>query len=60
MFDEEAAQEMLEGSKGKPPLAQRQSGEDTKQGARKAALAARSASRVLQSLPSKVRLPGPI
>lgn len=56
MFDTEAAQELLEGSKGKPPLAQRSSGEDSKQAARKAALAARNAARVLQGLPSKVRL----
>lgn len=54
MFDLEAAQELVEGSKGKPPLARRNSGEDSKQSAKKAALAARSASRVLQSLPSQV------
>ena len=55
MFDVEAAQDLLEGSKGKPPLAQKLSGgDDDKQSAKKAALAARSASRTLQSLPSKV------
>ncbi len=54
MFDVEAAQELLEGSKGKPPLSQKLSGEDSKQLAKKAALAARSASRTLQSLTSKV------
>lgn len=54
MFDVEAAQELVEGSRGKPPLAQKLSGEDGKQLAKKAALAARSASRTLQGLPSKV------
>lgn len=54
MFDMEAAKELWEGSKGKPPLSQPPSGESSKQAAREAALAARGASRVLQSLPSKV------
>ena len=54
MFDVEAAQRVLEDSLGKPPLPVPSPGKDAKDNAAEAALAARNAARVLQSLPSKV------
>ena len=54
MFDVEAAQRVLENSLGKPPLPVPSAGTGAKDNAAEAALAARNAARVLQSLPSKV------
>lgn len=58
MFDLEAAKRIADDSKGKPPLPEKLaapvSPSKPSSGPREAALAARNASRVLQSLPSQV------